>query len=48
MKPVIGVSTRSDTNWAVQPKKMVRGLKFWIKKVEGLYYYVVKTKTLIS
>ena len=28
----------SDTNRAVQPLKMARGLKFRIKKVEGLYY----------
>ena len=33
-----GFPTRSDTNRAVQPHKMDRGLKFWIKKVEGLYY----------
>ena len=26
---------------------MVRGLKFWIKEVEGLYY-VAKTKVLID
>ena len=30
--------TRSDTNWAEQPQKIVRGLKFWIEVVEGLYY----------
>ena len=42
-----GIPTRSVTNWAVQPQKMARGLKFWIKKVEGLFY-VAKTKTLIS
>ena len=29
--------TRSDTNQAVQPQKIVRGLKFQIKVVEGLY-----------
>ena len=28
----------SDTNWAVQQRKMSRGLKFQIKEVEGLYY----------
>ena len=33
-----GFPTRSDTNRAVQPQKMARGLKFRIKKVEGLYY----------
>ena len=30
--------TRSDTNQAVQPHKIARGLKFRIKEVEGLYY----------
>ena len=29
---------RSDTNQSVQLQKMVRGLKFWIEEVEGLYY----------
>ena len=29
-KPTILVSTRSDTNRAVQSQKMVRGWKFWI------------------
>ena len=29
-KPVFGFPTRSDTNWAVQPQKMVEGLKFGI------------------
>ena len=38
-KPVFGVSDRrSDTNRAVQPVKMARGLKFRIKVGEGLYY----------
>ena len=32
-----GFPTRSDTNWAVQPQKMARGLKFQIEEVEGLY-----------
>ena len=36
--------TRSDTNQAVQPHKMARGLKFRIKEVEGLYYLCSKTK----
>ena len=27
-KPVLRFPTRSDTNWAVQPQKMARGLKF--------------------
>ena len=30
--------TWSDTNQAVQLQKMARGLKFRIKKVEGLYF----------
>ena len=29
-KPVFGISDRSDTNRAVQPQKMARGLKFRI------------------
>ena len=33
-----GFPTRSDTNRAVHPQKMARGLKFRIKKEEGLYY----------
>ena len=33
-----GFPTRSDTNRAVQPRKMARGLKFRIEEVEGLYY----------
>ena len=37
-KSMFWFPTRSDTNQAVQLQKMTRGLKFWIKKVEGLYY----------
>ena len=37
-KPVFGYPTRSDTNRALQPHKMARGLKFRIYEVEGLYY----------
>ena len=45
----LGSPTRSNTNPAVQPQKMGRGLKFQIQEVEKLYYmYVVKTKALIS
>ena len=33
-----GFPTRSDTNRAVQLLNMARSLKFWIEKVEGLYY----------
>ena len=32
------ILTRSDTNQAVQPLEMARGLKFCIKEVEVLYY----------
>ena len=28
----------SDTNRAVQPQKIARGLKFWISVADGLYY----------
>ena len=31
---------------AVQSQKMARGLQFWIKEVEGLYYLCSKTKAL--
>ena len=37
-KPKFWFPTWSDTNLAVQLQKMARGLKFWIQKVEGLYY----------
>ena len=37
-KPTISVPTRLNTNRALQSQKMVRGWKFWIKKVEELYY----------
>ena len=37
-KPVLRVSDKSDTNQAVQPQKMARGLKFRIYEVERLYY----------
>ena len=48
-KPTFWFPTWSDTNQAVHLQKMARGLKFWIKKVEGLYYLcrLAKTKTLI-
>ena len=36
--------TRSDTNWAVQPHKMARGLKFQIQELEGLYYLCSENK----
>ena len=31
-----GFQTRSDTNQALRPQKMTRGLKFWIQEEEGL------------
>ena len=37
-KPTFLFPTRSDTNRAVQRKKMDRALKFRIKKEEGFYY----------
>ena len=37
-KAVFGVSTRSNTNWAVEPQKIARGLQFWILEVKRLYY----------
>ena len=37
-KPTFLFPTRSDTNGAVQRKKMDRALKFRIKKVEEFYY----------
>ena len=36
--------TRSDTNRAVQPQGIARGLKFWIYVVEGLYYLCSENK----
>ena len=39
-----GFMTSSDTNQAVQPQKMVRGLKFQVKEVEGLCYLCSKNK----
>ena len=43
-KPVFRFPTRSDTNRAVQQHKMARGLIFWIKVVEGLYYTCSENK----
>ena len=43
-----GFLTRFDTNWAVQPQKMARGLECWIKKKRGCTIYVAKTKAMIS
>ena len=49
-KPTFLFPTRSDTNRAVQRKKMDRDLKFRIKKVEDCTtcILVAKTKALIS
>ena len=43
-KPTFWFSTWSDTNRAVQPQMMARGLKFRIEKVEGLYYLCSENK----
>ena len=43
-KPTFWFPTRSDTNQAVQPQKMARGLKFQIKKEGGLYYQCSENK----
>ena len=40
----LGFPTRSDTNWAVQPQKMARGLRLWISNVEGLFYLCSENK----
>ena len=37
-KPTVWFPTWSNTNKAVQPQKMDRGLEFQISKVEGSYY----------
>ena len=39
-----GFPTRSDTNRAIQPHKMTRGLKFQIKQVDGVYYLCIENK----
>ena len=39
-----GFWTRSDTNRAIQPQKMARGLKFRIEEEEGFYYLRSKNK----
>ena len=42
---MLGSPTRSDTNQALQPQKMARGLKFLIKEEEeGLYYLCSKNE----
>ena len=42
------VSDRSDTNHAVQPQKMISGLKIWIKKIEGLYFLCSENKGALT
>ena len=39
-----GFPTRSDRSRVVQSQKMVRGLKFRIEGVEGLYYLCSENK----
>ena len=39
-----GFPNRSDTKWAVQPQNLVRDLKFWIYKEEGMYYLCSKNR----
>ena len=43
-KPVFGVSDQVDTNRAVKSQKMVRSLKFWIKKEDGSHYLCSEDK----
>ena len=48
-KQTMWILTRSYTNQAGQPLKVARGLKFYIKEVEVLYYpSSEKTKMQIS
>ena len=43
-KPTFWSPTLSDTNQAVQLQKMAMGLKFRIKKVEGLHNLCIENK----
>ena len=43
-KPTFWFPTWSNTHRAVQLQKKARGLKFWIWKVEGLYYLCSENK----
>ena len=43
-KPTFWFPTWSDTNQAVHLQKMAWDLKFWIQKVEGLYYLCSENK----
>ena len=48
-KPVFGVPTRSDRNWAVKPQKLIRDFKYrFLMKRRNYTIYVAKTKALIS
>ena len=47
-KPVSGFRTCSDTNRAVHPHIMARGLKFGIYEVEGLYYLCSENKSVAT
>ena len=44
---VFWAKTMPDTNKAVQPHRMARGLKFRMLKVEELHFYEPKPKVLI-
>ena len=43
-----GFPTRSDTNQTVQPQKIVRILKIWIREKRECTIEVAKTKALIG
>ena len=43
-KPTMWFLNRSHTNWSVPSPMMARSLKFWIKKVEELYYLCGENK----
>ena len=43
-KPTMWFSNRSDTKGRVQSQKMAGDWKFWIEKVEGLYYPCSESK----
>ena len=43
-KPVFRVSNQVRHKPGCRRKKMARGLKFWIKEVEGLYYPCIENK----
>ena len=47
-KPTLWILTMSDTNQAVQPLEMARGLKFYIKEVEVLYYPSSENKGAVN